>query len=210
MYTQDFFFFQTPAIYAGGQEVYSNSIYEQSLLPYSTSGSVLTFQMTQQYYAGAQTQVKAPAVGSVSGYTTASQAINLASSGSTAANTTNMSIGPLGLSAPAYTSGVESGAYRIVTPTFNPTVDIINVGSAILNTQTNLMVLSNFIVAQPNQNVDCQPILEFYVQTGSYQAGTVIDFTSSSVGAAGCDTTPGYTVFNVTYNIDGTWSVVAS
>ena len=41
--TQNFFFFQQPAVYVGGATVYSNSLYTQTLLPYSSSGSVLTF-----------------------------------------------------------------------------------------------------------------------------------------------------------------------
>ncbi len=207
---QNFFFFQKPAIYLGGEQVYSNSIYEATLQPYSTSGSVLTFNFLQQYYAGAQTQVPNLVVGQASGYTTASQPIDLTSSdpNTQTNNTTNMSVDPsLGLSVPAYTEGVQSGAYRIVTPQFNSVAEKYNAGLAIQNASTGTVVLSNFINAEPLKNIDCQPILIFYVQTGNYEAGSVINFTTSSVGAALCDTTQGITTFNVDYNADGSWTV---
>ncbi|BAM90242.1 hypothetical protein S58_42570 [Bradyrhizobium oligotrophicum S58] len=56
-------------------------------------------------------------------------------------------------------------------------------------------------------DIDCQPVMIFYVQTGEYPAGTVVNFTNASINAAVCDATPGYTTFNVTYNADGSWSV---
>lgn len=206
---QDFYFFQKPAVYTGGTNVYSNSIYHQVLQPYATSGAVLTFQFMQQYYAGVQTQVPNLIVGQASGYTTASQAIDLTSaSGSASNNSTNMSVSPsLGLTPPTFTAGVQPGAYRIVTPSFNPVTQKYNAGLAVKSTTTGAVVLSNFINAEPSKNIDCQPVLIFYVQTGGYQAGSVINFTTSSVGAALCDTTQGVTTFNVTYNADGSWTV---
>jgi hypothetical protein len=206
---QDFFFFQAPAVYTGGPLVYSNSLYSAVLPPYSTSGSVLTFEMNVQYFAGAQSQFATPTVGHVSGGVTASQPVNLApASGSGQNDATNLSVDPLGLS-PAYSQpGVQPGAFRIVAPTYNPnTVGNFNVGTAIQNAAGGPPTLSNFVVAQPNQFVDCQPVLIFYVQTGSYTAGQVINFTSASNQAASCDTTTGHTTFDVTYNIDGTWNI---
>lgn len=206
---QAFFFFQKPAVYTGGANVYSNSIYNQELQPYASSGAVLTFLFQQQYYAGVQTRVQPPIVGQASGYTTASQPIDLTmQSGVETNNTTLMSVNPsLGLTPASYTPGVQPGAYRIVTPQFNPTLKQFNAGLAVKNSLTGAVVLSNFINAEPSKNIDCQPVLTFYVQTGGYEAGTVINFTTSSVGAAKCDTTTGYTTFNVSYNADGSWTV---
>lgn len=206
---QDFFFFQAPAAYSGGPTVYSNSLFNSVLPSYASSGSVLTFEMNVQYFAGAQTQFAAPTVGHVSGGTTASQPINLApNSGTGQGDATNLSVDPLGLS-PAYSlAGVEPGAFRIIAPSFNPnTTGNFNIGTAIQNANGGPATLSNFVEAQPNQFVDCQPVLVFYVQTGSFTAGEVINFTSASNLAASCDTTTGHTTFNVTYNIDGTWTV---
>jgi NADH:ubiquinone oxidoreductase subunit 6 (subunit J) len=64
---QNFFFFQQPAVYSGGAQVYTNSLYTQTLLPFATSGAVLTFTMVLQYYAGVQQQVSPPQVGIPSG-----------------------------------------------------------------------------------------------------------------------------------------------
>lgn len=207
--TQDFFFFQAPAIYTGGPTVYSNSLYHSKLANATTGGSVLTFQMNVQYYAGAQTQTSPPAVGQISGGTTASQPINLApASGSGSSDATYMGINPLSLSVPVGVDGVQPGAFRIIAPTYNPNSEgNFNIGSAIQTIPGSPAIVSNFVVAQPNQFVDCQPVVVFYVQTGSYTPGQVINFTSASNQAATCDATTGHKTFNVTYNIDGTWTV---
>jgi len=210
--SQDFFFFQAPAIYSGGPTVYSNSLYQSMLQTYANSGSVLTFQMDKQYYAGAQTQTTPPTVGQVAGGTTSIQAVNLTpASGSPTSNATNMSVNPLGLSPATTVVGAQPGAFRIVAPVYNPNADgNFNIGSAVQSTVTGSpAIVSNFIVAQPNQFVDCQPVLTFYVQTGSYTPGQVINFSEASNSAATCDTTTGFTTFNVTYNVDGTWAVSA-
>ena len=46
---QGFFFFQQPAIYTGGGQVYSNSLFSQTLVNYDSGGSILTFQVNLQY-----------------------------------------------------------------------------------------------------------------------------------------------------------------
>lgn len=206
---QNFFFFQQPAVYSGGQQVYTNSLYTQTLLPYATSGAVLTFTMVLQYYAGVQQQVAPPQVGVASGQLGAIQPIGLtpAQGGTATNNTTSMTVTPsLGLSVPVSSQGPQSGAFRIITPTYNPVLTAYNAGSAV-QALSGAITLSNFVTAMPNTNLDCQPIIKFYVQTGTYTPGTVMNFTSSSVNAALCDATPGYTTFNVSYNVDGTWTV---
>lgn len=206
---QNFYFFQQPAQYSGGQQVYTNSLYTQALLPYKTSGAVLSFTMVLQYYAGVQQQVMPPAVGQPSGQLAAIQAINLtpAAGGAQTNNTTSMVVQPsLGLSPPVATAGPQPGSFRIITPTFNPTLGNYNAGSAV-QSLTGAITLSNFVTAQPNNNLDCQPVIMFYVQTGTYTPGTVMNFTNSSINAATCDATQGFTTFNVSYNIDGTWTV---
>ncbi|MBD2612739.1 MAG: hypothetical protein RMY62_032075 [Nostoc sp. ZfuVER08] len=209
LYDQDFYFFQKPAIYTGSEQVYANSIYHATLQPYSKSGATLTFKFLQQYYAGAQSRQSPPLVGQASGFTTAIQQIDLTSAdGTKTNNSTNMSVDPsLGLSPAVYNPNVESGAYRIITPGFDPELTQYNAGLAVKDVTTGAATLSSYITAEPNKNIDCQPIQIFYVQTGSFEAGNVINFSTSSVGAATCDTTPGYTTFNVTYKIDGSWVV---
>ncbi len=208
---QNFFFFQQPAVYTGGPVVYSNSLYMQNLLPNSSSGTTLTLLMLEDFFAGAQECYQPPTVGQPSGYSSSIQPIGLtpAPGGSPTNNATNMTVSPLGLSVPTSNPAVQAGAFRITTPTFDPTLHQYIAGSAVKSISGSI-ILSNFVSAQPNTNIDCQPILKFYVQTGSYTPGTVMNFTSSSVGAALCDATPGYTTFNVTYNANGTWTVAQS
>ena len=202
--TQGFYFFQQPAIYTGGGQVYSNSLYSQTLANYGTSGSQLTFEVNLQFYAGIQQANTVPQVGQSSGYSSASRAIDLATTDGKGNDSTIASVNPLSLSAPANTAGVQPGAFRITTPVFSAP-PYYNVGSAV-NVNGGI-VLSNFVQANPNSNTDCQPILKYYVATGLYTPGAVMNFTQSSATAALCDFTGGYTVANVTLNQDGSWKV---
>lgn len=205
---QNFFFFQQPAVYTGGQEVYTNSLYTAPLLPHAGSGAVLTFSVILQYYAGVAQQISPPAIGQPYGQLAASQPIGLtpAAGGTPTNNTTTMIVSPsLGLSVPVSTSGPQKGSFRIITPVFNPVLTNYNAGSAV-QTLTGGINLSNFVTAPPNSNLDCQPIITFYVQTGTYTPGTVMNFTASSATAAVCDFTPGYATYEVDYNPDGTWT----
>jgi hypothetical protein len=206
---QSFFFFQQPAQYRGGAQVYTNSLFTAPLPPIHASGAVLSFTMMLQYYAGVQQQIAPPVVGEPSGQPVASQAIGLtpAPGGQPTANTTAMSVSPtLELSAPVSTVGPPPGSFRIVTPTYNSSHVAYNAGSALQTSQAGV-TLANFITAKPNINLDCQPVNKFYVGTGIYTAGTVIDFTRSATYAALCDATTDGSSFNVSYNANGTWTV---
>jgi hypothetical protein len=203
---QSFFFFQQPAQYRGGAQVYTNSLFTA---PLEITGAVLSFTMILQNYAGVQQQMAPPVVGQPSGQRVASQVIGLtpAPGGQPTANTTKMSVSPsLELSAPVSTVGPQPGSFRIVTPTYDSRLAAYNAGSAVQTLQEGV-TLSNFVTAQPNINLDCQPLSKFYVQTGIYTAGTVIDFARSATYAAICDATSGHTTFEVIYNADGTWTV---
>lgn len=204
---QNFFFFQQPAQYSGGAQVYTNSLFTAPLLPFSQSGSMLTFTMILQYYAGVQQQVAPPQVGVASGQLGAMQAINVTpATGAPNKNVTNMTVSPsLGLSPPVSQTGPQTGAFRIVTPTWNTQLTNYNAGSAV-SSLTGGITLSNFVTAMPNTNLDCQPVIVFYVQTGTYTPGTVMNFTASSVNAAVCDFTPGYATYNVAYSSSGIWT----
>lgn len=201
--TQSFFFFQQQSVFVGGPQAYSNSLYSQPLGSYEQTGAVLTFQVSAQVFACIQQAHTMPTVGESSGYSTATRPIEL--SGVSGANdATTAQVNPLGLSQPTANPGVTPGAFRITTPAYGPP-ESYNVGSAV---QVNGgMILSSFVTAMPNYNVDCQPIQKFYVQTGIYTPGTVINFIQASVNAALCDFTGGYSVIDVTLNPDGTWTV---
>ncbi|QLF69835.1 hypothetical protein FE840_009940 [Peteryoungia desertarenae] len=202
--TQDFFFFQEPAVYTGGSQVYSNSLFSGFLSNFTETGSVLTFKVNLQYYAGIQQSNSLPRVGASTGFASAAQPIDLASVDGSGNDWTTATISPaLGLSVPVNGSGVQAGAFRITTPTFS-SPPYYNVGSAV--NANGSIILSNFVQVNPASHTDCQPILKFYVQTGQYTPGTVMNFTQSSVNAAICDFTGGYTTCNVTLNANGSWS----
>lgn len=206
---QGLYFFQKPAQYTGGVQVYSNSIGFQNIPGYQPGViSQVTFILMEQYYAGAQTQTSPPRVGVAQTSAISVAPIDITPSSGQALNMTNMTISnnTLSLTPAAYDSGVQEGAFRIVTPAFNPTLVNYNIGLAAVmgNGQA---VLSNFITAPPSNNVDAQPVVIFYVNTGNYTPGTTINFTSSSKNSAICDATGGQTDFMVTYKTDGTWAV---
>ncbi|NTJ68489.1 hypothetical protein G6M50_23960 [Agrobacterium rhizogenes] len=203
--TQSFYFFQQPAIYTGGGQVYSNSLFSQSLGNYDATGAILTFQVNLQYYAGIQQANTPPQIGSSSGFASASRAIDLAPSagGGSPNDWTTATVSPLGLSAPVNGQGVQPGAFRITTPSFT-SPPYYNVGSAIA--VNGGIVLSNFVQANPMNNIDCQPILKYFVQTGAYTPGNVMNFSQSSVNAALSDFTGGYTICNVSLQANGNWS----
>ena len=200
--TQQFYFFQQPAIYTGGAAVYSNSLFSSSLGNYALTGSTLTFQVNMQFYAGIQQAHSTPTIGQTSGYLSASRAIDLAPASGPANDWTTASVNPLGLSQPTNGNGVQPGAFRITTPTYSPPA-VYNVGSAV--EVNGGIALSNFVVANPSNNTDCQPVLIYYVQTGNFTPGTVMSFSASSVNAAVCDFTGGHSIINVTLNPDGSW-----
>lgn len=208
-----FFFFQQPAIYTGGPAVYTNSVYQRTLQAASMGGEI-TFMTNLQFYAAVQeTGTATPQIGQSSGFESAEQAIDLTAKGNSppnhncAAMSYDAPSDSLGLAAPVNTAGVQEGAFRVITAKYQPP-KFFNVGSSV--TVNGQIVLSNFVIGQPQTNVDCEPILKYYVQTGAYVPGTVMDFTESSVNAALCDFTGGYVQALVSYQSDGSWNVQMS
>lgn len=200
---QSFYFFQEPSKYTGGGQVYSNSLYHAYLGSYNDTGAILTFRVNLQYYAGIQQTNKMPAVGQSSGFLSASRPIDLTkASGDPTNNSTIASVQPVGLSTPAFAPNAQPGSFRVTTPVYD-LGSSFNVGSAV-EVQGGI-VLSNFVLANPNSNTDCQPILKFYVQTGQYTPGTVMNFTQSSVSAALCDFTDGAAFINADLQSNGLW-----
>jgi hypothetical protein len=205
-----FFFFQEPAKYSGGTKVFTNSLYHRTLQEKSKGGQI-TFLSNIQFYAAVQeTNTAVPKVGDVSGYESASQMIDLAAKGNKPPNHDNTQMiyvketQSLGLTVPENSEDVQEGAFRIRTATYQPPT-YFNIGSA--TTVNGSIILSNFINGQPQTDVDCQPILKYYVQIGNYQPGVVMDFTTQSVKAALCDFTGGYTTANVAILANGDWKV---
>lgn len=207
---QEFFFFQQPAVYSGGAKVYTNSVGHGSLPPYNpVRKSQIEFTLLQQYYAGVQRQSSPPMVGQVQTGLVSQVDIDIApQQGKASPDGTTVVIGDdsLYLDIPVVTPGVQPGAFRITTPSYAPSQHQFNVGLSTTNNDGEVL-LSNFISGEPSKNTDVQPIVKFYVNTGSYKPGTVVNFTTSSVNAALCDATDGESLFHVTYKADGTWTV---
>lgn len=209
-YPQNFFFFQKPASYTGGAQVYSNSI-GSGRLPASGPGTAqLQFQANVQYYAGVGKQVSPPKVGNTSVGDIVQMPIDITPSSGTVNNMTQMQLEPLNLTAPTSVPGVQEGAFRIKIPAFNPNTQQYDAGlstTTMLNGGIPEVVLSNFVTAEPQDNLDVQPVVKFYVSTGNYTAGTVVNFTESAQNSAICDATSGKTDFLVTYTAKGGWTV---
>ena len=203
-YPMDFYFFQEPAKYIGGDKVYSNSLLNYRLAP-SSLGAMFKFQLELQYYAGVQPVTQPLVIGEPSGYPSAIQQIGLTPANGVASNCTTMQVDPLGLTPQAAAESqpaVQPGAFRIVTPVYNSEITTY-LGGAAVALNDGSVILSNFTKLTPNHYLDCQPVLKFYVATGSYKSGTVMNFTSASISAALCDATNGNTVFRVDYDSSG-------
>jgi hypothetical protein len=194
-YTQNFYLFQQPVRYGGARPPFANSLFTSPLTANQTTGATLTFAVALQYYAAAQQGKNPPQIGQPSGQPAISQPIELASSGDTRnPNSTTMTIEPtLGLSVPAWAARVPPNSFRIVTPAFNPEPASYNAGLAV-QTMTGSIVMSSFVTADPNSFIDLQPVPTFFIQTGAYPAGAVIDFADSSITAAVCDAGSGYAI----------------
>ncbi len=204
---QNIYVFQVPADYAGGQPAYVNSLGTLALAPPvapDTEGVPSPFPIDLSEMAGLQSgSGQNPVVGKPSGKgKLITQAMNLSSV--PPLNNTRMTQSPLALSAATYNSNIQPNLFCITTEVYS-SINIYNAGSAITANETK--VLSNFVVAEPNQDIFCQPIDKFYVAVGNVAAGTVIDFNTVAPTAALCDFTKGYTQAVVTLLAGNTWSV---
>ncbi len=206
---KEIFFFQQPAKYNGEEGVYSNSILSTPLPPFSESGSKYEFGVREIYYAGV-VEVKGEIIpGKPYGFMTARQLVDLApaaGAGEIKPNCVNVKINPLGIEAAKIDPTVAAGAFRICSPVFDPERKRYLAGAAIEKSDESI-VLSSFVEMESNTRLDCQPVIKFYVATGAYQAGTIMNFISSSRSAAECDATEGRTKFHVSLEPDNTWKV---
>lgn len=207
--TQDFYVFREPAIFASGGQVYSNSLFSQSLGNFDATGDLLALLINPQYLAGIQSADGMPEVGSPSGFALATCPIDFAISSSDSLDWTTAKAIPLGLTPPVNGSDIQPGAFRITTPSFTAP-PCYNVGLAdSVNDADGVnkeVVLSSFVLADPIDNIDCIPILKYYIQIGSYAPGDVIDFIQASTAACMADFSGGYSVYTISLLANGQWS----
>jgi hypothetical protein len=92
---------------------------------------------------------------------------------------------PIALTPPVFNSNVPVGAFRIVVPSYDSNSETYYVGTG-LQSQSGLVILTTYIVANPNTQVDVTPTTTFYVAIGNYKTGQQIPSQISSYGK--CDT----------------------
>ena len=218
--TQYFYLFQKQAAFPSmtNPSVLASSLCCQSVGNYGNSGAQINFGLDRQVYAGAlSTMQSAPPsqlialialdanTRSIVTRTTAARAITLTTASGSPDNCTSLSLDPLGLSVPAYQSGISAGAFAMNVPTYTPLpTPELYCGVAALNDDESI-ILSSFVAPAPNAVLSCIPEQVFFVKTGYQPAGTVVPYDETN--AARCDFTTGYASFTVTYNANGTFLV---
>lgn len=193
--------------------IYSNSLGCQVVGNYAQTGAQIRFSFDGPVYAAALSTMPAPppsafinarsASRQVVTSSLATQSVDISGAG-TPANCTNLSVSPLGLSAPAYSAAVPSGSFGINVPSFNPTPNPQLFCGVAMDTTDIGPVLSSYISPAPSSLMTCAPQPKFYVQTGYIPTGQPI--TANAVNAALCDFTPGYLSYTVIYNANGTFT----
>jgi hypothetical protein len=217
----DFYAFQKQAVFENSGahlEVYSSCLATGPLAPLASSGAQLDFEFDAQNFVGAKCNVPSPSASRLSALigrfrakktiseTFAAQPIDLttAPADTSEGNYSALTVTPLGLSAPTYEDGMKAGFFGVKIPSFSAvTFPGLRCGCASMNRDGSI-VLSSAIAPLPSSQLSCAPVATFYVKEGSFRVGEVITYDINQ--AAECDFTPGYRVFNVEYNADGTFT----
>ncbi|ACM30161.1 hypothetical protein MOV66_03180 [Agrobacterium sp. SHOUNA12C] len=215
---------QVVSTFSGAAAVFSSCLDCQFLRRYSEAGTTLSIPLDQQIYAGAQeimpsktgkiamdTTLLAPSLAALAKSQTSSvQKVTLTpKNGGNVNNYTNMLVDPVGLTPAIFNAGVPSGAFCISVPPYTPPVPSYTVGNSIIN-EDGSVILSSFISAPPNVNVQIGVLQIYYITAAQYSVGSAMTYDTYSkviATAAKCDFTTGYTTCNVTYNADGTFKV---
>ncbi len=223
--TMSFYAFQKQASFNSSgatPTILSSSLASGTLAPNASSGAQLDFSFDAQNYAGAKStatsasQIKfnasiavASAKSAISS-AAAVQPIDLTTStpGQRVNNFSTLTISPLGLSAATYQAGLVSGFFGIQVPSYTPApVPQLYCGCAAIN-QDGSITLSSFIDPLPNGQVYCAPYATYYVKVGAVSVGEIVTYGTNQV--AECDFTAGYTVVNVQYESNGSFTTKGS
>lgn len=217
---QYFYVFQKRATFEPSTStIYCCSLGCQNVGNYVSSGAQIVFGLDKQIYAGAISTAAPPpppslSTASVSSGTsrllvsnaTTKQAISLTTgTGSNPpTNFTELTLSPLGLSAPIYQSGISVGAFAINVPPYTPApLPALFSGVAAVNTN-QAVILSSFVAPVPNATMSCSPTQIFFVKTGYQPVGSLLTYDESN--SARCDFTTGFATIIATYNSNGTFS----
>ncbi len=203
--TQDFFLFQQSSVFSYNNSVRTViSLDTESLAPFQTFGTQLTFMVDKEVYAGAATPIstnyamlsKSLAEGHQS---TAVQPVT------NTANSTTLSVSPFGLTSPVADTSISSGSFQIQTPPYDPSLNTYYLGNAVKTTGGGI-VLSSFVIANPNQKLKVTPQPIFGIGIGNNPSGTVLQSDQIN-NVALCDFTVSSNAYTVTYTNTGTWVI---
>ncbi|WP_245277988.1 hypothetical protein [Rhizobium leguminosarum] len=196
--------------------ILSGSLGCQSVGNYATTGAQINFGLDGQVYAGALSTKPVSAwqliallalnaaTLSVVGSTSAFRPVMLTTADGSPDNCTTLTLDPIGLSAPAYQSGIAIGGFGVNVPSYTPLPrPELYCGVVALN-DNQAIILSSFVAPVPNAVVTCIPKQIFFVKLGYQPVGSIVGYEESN--AACCDFTTGYVTYTVTYNADGTFS----
>ncbi len=216
---QYFYVFQKQATFEpSAGTIYCCSLGCQNVGNYGNSGAQIVFGLDKQIYAGAISTAAPPppslATASASSGTsrllvsnaTTKQAISLTTGAGSnpPTNFTELTLSPLGLSAPTYQSGISVGAFAINVPPYTPApLPTLFCGVAAVNTN-QAVILSSFVAPVPNATMNCSPEQVFFVKTGYQPAGNLLTYDEGN--SARCDFTIGFATIIATYNSNGTFS----
>lgn len=198
--------------YAGGTEIYVNSLGSQTA--YANEGNQVTYTLKKIYAVGMQQQYEPPAVGVVQ--STSISATTATPKTDVTADNTRASVlyqleelNPICESVGEAASDQVTGSIRITAPEYDETAETLLAGlaSVVSEGTTDKIVLSSFIQADAGDIIDLQPITKFYITKGDYQVGVQAAYSITSQNQAVCDATGGQTSFTVTIDSSGeNWS----
>jgi len=212
----EFFVFQKQASFQNEGvdfSINSCSLAVGSLAPNKSSGAQLMFGFDKQNYIGVKSSNHRDSPSGCIGTLTesfAAQPVSLTSSntGAEENNFSHLKMNSLGLSPPAYKSGIPEGSFGIRIPPYTPNPSVeLSCGCAAMN-QDGSVTLSSYITPLPNSNFLCRPEPIFFVKVGSHPVGAGIEYSTNQ--AAKCDFSTGVKSISVEYLMNGTFKTSSS
>ncbi|GIK03443.1 hypothetical protein Aspvir_007513 [Aspergillus viridinutans] len=180
---QNYLLFQTVPVVSGSSNVFAN-VYQASGPIQSGNYSQVTFQMTDEFFAVYGTS-PTPLGDKVRVTTGSAESVPLSSgevpplnAGTTCVMTTTESEYPTWATV-SQTQKTEPNAYCISCDgSFNyPTQTNIFIGMGARDPESKDIIPVTTVPASPNTDFYFQPIVKYYIGTGNFEAGTVVNIT---------------------------------
>ena len=200
----DVYFFTNPASFNEMTGTYTNSLGTETVQAGTASQAKFTYTLAN--FAAAQ-KLTNPA-GQLQTTSVALQPIQIQTDkekGEKTMMTFDKNVSPE-LGTPAKVdAGIVKGSFQIQTPSYPSGQGKYGIGlGAISGGEYHL---ASYTEAEPNQIVNVQPVVKFYIAIGRTQKGKDANFYTVSTTSALCDATMGMTTFNVVRTDDGKWRV---